>query len=126
MIFDRLYSRYVAASVVSLGVDFTVFISVLALGVWPAPAAACGYAAGILSHWLLSTRAVFVGRVAEGMERRHQQALFVGSALVGLAITTAIVGLGSRLGVDPRIAKIVAVGASFQVTYVLRKKVVFA
>jgi putative flippase GtrA len=45
---------------------------------------------------------------------------------VGLGITTAIVGLGSRWGVYPLLAKIVAIGVSFQVTYMLRKKVVFA
>ena len=48
------------------------------------------------------------------------------SALVGLAITTGIVGVGSRYGLDPRIAKGIAIVVSFQATYVIRKKVVFA
>jgi putative flippase GtrA len=125
--FDRLYSRYLAASAASLGVDFAVFMAALSAGVLAAPAAACGYAAGIVCHWLVSSRAVFVGRVAQaGAQRRQQQGLFVGSALLGLAVTMTIVGLGSRYGLDPRVAKVIAVAVSFQLTYLLRKKVVFA
>lgn len=124
---DQLYCRYVLASAVSLGVDFGMFMVGLATGVPPALAAACGYGAGVICHWYLSSRAVFVGRIAEaGAERRQQQGLFVLSALVGLAVTVAIVGVGSRYGLDPRIAKIIAIVVSFQSTYVLRKKVVFA
>ena len=62
---------------------------------------------------------------APGAERARQQALFVGSALVGLAITTAIVGLGSGGGLDPRLAKLAAVAASFIATWFLRRHVVF-
>ena len=70
---------------------------------------------------------MFTGQVAaDGAARRSQQGLFVLSALVGLGITTAIVGLGSRFGLDPRIAKGAAIVVSFQATYLLRKKVVFA
>ena len=124
---DQLYTRYIGASVASLGVDFAIFMTALALGVTPALAAAGGYAAGIACHWLISSRFVFAGQVAlDGAARRGQQGLFVLSALVGLGITTAIVGLGSRFGLDPRIAKGLAIVVSFQATYLLRKKVVFA
>jgi putative flippase GtrA len=124
---DQVYFRYVGASAVSLGVDFAVFMAALSAGVPPALAAACGYIVGIVCHWLISSRMVFVGHVAEDpASRRHQQALFVLSALVGLAITTAIVGVGSRYGLDPRIAKGIAIVVSFQTIYVIRKKVVFA
>jgi putative flippase GtrA len=126
-VFDRLYQRYVAASAIALGVDFAIFMLALQVGTPPAAAAAIGYLAGVICHWLISSRAVFVGRVAEkSADRWQQQVLFLGSALLGLAITTAIVGLGSRLGVYPLVAKIAAIGVSFQVTYVIRKKVVFA
>jgi putative flippase GtrA len=124
---DQVYFRYIGASAVSLGVDFAIFMAALSVGVPPAPAAACGYVVGIACHWLISSRMVFVGHVAEdSASRRHQQALFVVSALVGLGITTAIVGIGSRYGLDPRVAKAIAIVVSFQATYVIRKKVVFA
>ena len=124
---DRLYTRYIGASLAALGVDFAIFMTALSLGVPPALAAALGYMAGIACHWLISSRFVFMAQVAsDGTARRNQQGLFVLSALVGLGITTAIVGLGSRFGLDPRIAKGAAIVVSFQATYVLRKKVVFA
>jgi len=124
---DQVYLRYIGASAVSLGVDFAVFMAAMSVGVPPAIAAACGYIVGIVCHWLISSRMVFVGLVAaDSVSRRHQQVLFVLSALAGLAITTAIVGIGSHYGLDPRMAKGIAIVVSFQTTYVIRKKVVFA
>lgn len=124
---EPVYFRYIAASAASLGVDFAVFMIALSLSVPPALAAACGYIVGIVCHWVLSSRMVFVGLVAEdAASRRQQQALFVLSAFVGLGITTGIVGVGSHYGFDPRLAKGVAIVVSFQTTYVIRKKVVFA
>jgi putative flippase GtrA len=121
------YLRYVVASGGALGLDMGLFMAALALGVPPVVAAALGYCAGMVAHWLLSSRAVFIGYLAaKGTPRRQQQALFFGSALVGLAITMAIVGLGQKLLIDPRLAKLAAIGISFQVTYLLRRKLVFA
>lgn len=123
----QVYTRYVGASVVSLGVDSALFMAALSLGTRPALAAATGYIAGIICHWAISSRFVFAEQMAPtAAGRQQQQALFVLSALVGLGITTGIVGVGSRFGLDPRIAKGVAIVVSFQATYVLRKKVVFA
>jgi putative flippase GtrA len=102
------------------------FLALLALGMPAMAASALGYALGIVAHWLLSSRAVFADNVAaSGPARLRQQALFVGSALVGLAITTLVVGGMVQLGLDPRLAKILAIGASFVATWVLRKQVVF-
>ena len=124
---DQVYLRYVGASAASLGVDFALFMAAMSVGVPPALAAAFGYIVGIACHWLLSSKLVFIGQVAlDSSGRRQQQALFVLSALVGLGLTTGIVGLGSRYGLDPRIAKGIAIVVSFQATYGIRKKVVFA
>lgn len=122
-----LYLRYIVASAGALGVDMALFLGALALGLPAAAAAALGYCAGIFAHWLLSSRAVFVGRLAgKGRARGQQQALFLGSAFVGLAITTGIVACAQPLGIDPRLAKVVAIGVSFHVTYWLRRTLVFA
>lgn len=118
--------RYLAASALALGVDLGSFLALLALGLPGAPAAAAGYSLGIAAHWLLSSRAVFRQGVAtRGPERTRQKALFVGSALFGLALTTAIVGTGDTLGTDPRLAKLLAIAASFTATWLLREKVIF-
>ena len=122
-----VYVRYFMASAVALAVDTAVFLAALETGIAPAAAAATGYTAGLIVHWFLSSRAVFTGSLAEqGAQRRQQQALFLGSALAGLAITVGIVGIGASLGLDPRIGKVVAIAISFHVTYFLRKKMVFA
>ena len=123
---DIRFVRYVLASVGALAVDVVSFLALLSFGAMAAPASAVGYSLGILAHWLMSSRAVFQDSVAEsGLPRTRQKALFVISALVGLALTTAIVGAGDWSGIDPRIAKGVAIIISFLVTWLLRSKIVF-
>ena len=118
--------RYVLASVGALAVDLGSFLTLLALAVPAAAASALGYGFGIAAHWLLSSRAVFADTVAtRGRGRTRQKALFVMSAMVGLALTTAIVGLADVAGADPRLAKLGAIAVSFAVTWMLRNKVVF-
>lgn len=128
---DRLLGatpvRYLIASIAALAADMGCFLALLRLGLAPMPASATGYALGIIAHWLLSSRAVFADQVAaRGAGRTRQKALFVGSALVGLALTTVVVGAGAAMGLDPRLAKLVAVALSFVATWLLRQKVVFA
>ncbi len=119
--------RYLAASVVALGFDMGSFLILLALGIAAAPASALSYSLGIVVHWFISSRAVFAAGVADrGPARTRQKALFVASALIGLALTAGIVGLGSAVGIDPRLAKIAAVGVSFVATWLLRARIVFA
>jgi putative flippase GtrA len=121
-----LLLRYLGASVIALGCDFACFVALLELRLSPAPAAAMGYALGIAVHWLVSSRKVFTASVARsGPARTRQKALFVVSALIGLLLTTAIVAAGSALGLDPRLAKLLAVGASFIITWLLRDSFVF-
>jgi putative flippase GtrA len=118
--------RYGFASVGALAVDLGCFLALLSLGAAAAVASALGYALGIVAHWLLSSRAVFADAVAaRGAGRTRQKALFVVSAMIGLALTTAIVGLADLAGIDPRLAKLAAVAVSFTVTWLLRNTVVF-
>lgn len=118
--------RYLLASVGALAVDVGSFLGLMAVGVAAAPASALGYSLGILAHWLLSSRTVFQDTVAsERSARTRQKALFVISALVGLALTTAIVGVGDQMGIDPRLAKALAIVVSFTVTWLIRSRIVF-
>ena len=69
---------------------------------------------------------MFTGRVAgKGIARTRQKALFVISALAGLALTTAIVAGSDAAGLDPRVGKLVAIALSFALTWWLRNMVVF-
>lgn len=123
----RLYLRYVGASLAALAADMGLFLLLLAAGWTAAMASALSYSAGIIVHWLISTRFVFVHKAqTAGMARTRQKALFLASALTGLGLTVAIVALGDGWGFDPRLAKLVAIAVSFQTTYLLRKTLVFA
>jgi putative flippase GtrA len=118
--------RYFGASVIALGADFGCFLAAMTLGATPVLAAVLAYCVGLQVHWALSTRYVFApDRVRQGVGRRGQHALFVGSAVVGLGITALTVALGEAAGTDPRAAKLVAVGLSFVVTFALRRAIVF-
>jgi len=123
---DTRLIRYLFASVGALAVDFGSFLGFLALGMLAAPASALGYSFGILAHWVLSSRTVFNDTVAQrGRDRTRQKALFVVSALIGLMLTIGIVGGADAVGIDPRLAKMAAIVASFTVTWFLRAKIVF-
>ena len=123
---DMRLLRYLMASVGALAVDIGLFLGLLAVGMIAAPASAVGYSAGILTHWLLSSRTVFTDSVADrGPARTRQKALFVISALAGLALTILIVGGGDYFAIDPRAAKLVAIAASFTLTWLLRSRIVF-
>lgn len=118
--------RYLGASALALGIDLGSFMLLLAIGAAAAPAAAAGYALGILAHWLISSRKVFADSVARhGLARTRQKALFVVSALVGLGLTTLMVGAGTQAGIDPRLAKFAAIATSFTVTWLLRSRIIF-
>ncbi len=122
-----LYLRYVGVSAAALGVDVGVFLSLIAGGMVASLASGLGYSFGIIVHWFLSSRMVFGGQLADnGTARTKQKGLFVASALLGLGLTMLIVGISAAAGFDPRIAKAVAIAVSFNITYLLRKAVVFA
>lgn len=118
--------RYPLASAVALGFDMGPFLALLAVGLDPVGAAVVGYASGIAVHWVISSRFVFApDTVMHGRARWSQKALFAGSALVGLAITVAIVALAGLASLDPRAAKLIAVGVSFAATWGMRSHYVF-
>lgn len=123
----NLFLRYVVVSIAALATDMGVFLALLETGSLSTAASAIGYSTGILAHWLLSSRKVFQDRVSEkGTSARMQQkAMFLVSALLGLLMTVAIVGAGTALGMDPRLAKIIAIVISFLLTYALRNIVIF-
>jgi putative flippase GtrA len=121
------YLRYIIVSAAALGIDSTVFLIGMELGVAAALAGAIGYLAGVVGHWFLSTRIVFHDDVADGGAERHKQkALFLTSAFIGLGLTVGIIALAVSLGYDPRLAKLAAIAVSFNVTYLLRQRVVFS
>ncbi|MDB5687977.1 MAG: hypothetical protein JWR77_2566 [Rhizorhabdus sp.] len=123
---DVVFLRYIAASVVALGVDLGGFLVLLRLSMPATPASAASYSLGIIVHWVVSSRAVFGDAVAvSGPARVRQKALFTGTALIDLALTSAIVGTSAAFGIDPRLGKLAAIPASFITTWAIRRKLIF-
>ena len=121
------YLRYIAVSALALGIDMGLFFMLIAADTPSVAASGLSYLTGMVAHWLLSSRLVFGAYLAQpGAGRSKQQGLFFASALAGLSITMGIVGLGDWFGLDPRLAKLVAVAVSFNATYLMRRKIVFA
>lgn len=123
----QTYVRYGLASAVALLCDVPIFLLSLRAGLTPAIAAVIGYCAGIFIHWLMSSRLVFTlspDRLGAAAHRR--KAMFIASALFGLAITTAIIAIANVAGMLPIIGKLIAIAISFHTTYSLRRMVVFA
>ena len=125
---DGAFARYVGVSAVALAADMASLDRLLVVGWDHSVAAAVAYSVGIVVHWLLSTRFVFSAETAMpgSGERDRQKLMFLGSAFVGLTLTTAIVGSGSALGIEPRIAKLFAIAASFFTVWLLRRLYIFA
>lgn len=120
------YAGYLAVSAISLGVDLASFFLMLQMNVAPVHSAMLGYAAGLVAHWFLSSRLIFADRVQPASFARSRQKLFfVISALVGLAITAAMIKCGLQLGIHPGLSKLAAIVVSFHATYFLRRTVVF-
>lgn len=121
------YLRYITVSAIALGIDMGCFLLLIAGDAIPALASGISYLIGMAAHWFLSSRFVFGAYLAAaGAGRGKQQGLFFASALAGLSITMGIVGVGDWFGLDPRLAKLVAVAISFNATYLMRRKIVFA
>ncbi|MCX7284430.1 MAG: GtrA family protein [Novosphingobium sp.] len=126
-IFNLQLVRYGLASIVALAVDTGMFLLLLSfVAASPVIASIGGYACGIVAHWLLSSRTVFAASVAsDSRGRNRQKALFLASALLGLALTAVIVGTLDAFGFDVRLAKVVAIVASFAATWLMRERLVF-
>lgn len=123
---SAMFSRYFLASLVSLGLDFLVLtLLVTFAGAAAAPSSAIAYAAGALLHYVISRHFVF----APGWlhQRRWSELLgFLGIGLLGLVVTVVIVEAGTRLlGAPLSLAKVAAVGVSFFLNYLLRRRFVF-
>lgn len=124
---ERLtFLKYVFASVLSLGVDLAVFFGLIGMDVPAVWANTVSYSCGIVTHWLISSRIVFRDTTSRDREvRTYQKLMFVGSALLGLFVSSAIVATASAMHMAPHYAKGVAIVASFAVTWIARRNIVF-
>ncbi|MBZ0210423.1 MAG: GtrA family protein [Hyphomicrobium sp.] len=118
--------RYAFVSGLALTLDFSVFLGLNGLIGHPTFSGVCGYAAGIVLHYVLSRRFVFdVRRSPKAAHRLFVE--FVASGIVGLLATAGVIALATGLfGVAPVAAKLLAAAASFIGVFLIRRTVVFA
>ncbi|MBB4658279.1 GtrA family protein [Parvularcula dongshanensis] len=126
-IYSAPFVRYAAVSAAALVCDVGSFAAMVASGLPVTGAAALGYALGVVVHWVLSSRLVFAAEVGEqgSPRRRVQKALFAGSAAIGLGVTAFVTATSSSFGAPPAAAKLLAVIASFQAVWFVRRQLVF-
>lgn len=120
------FLKYTTASAAALALDYGVYwLLAGGLGIDVGPAAALGYAVGMLLAYLLLSAGVFRGRWLSG-RRGIEATLFVLSGLVGLVLTFVTATLVHQLaGGSLHVAKFAAVAVSFVTVYLIRKFVVF-
>lgn len=117
---------YFLASVGALVVDMGSFLLLLETPIPAGVSAAIAYSLGTVVHWVLLSRTAFRhGTHSEGRARIVQKAAFLLTTWGGLAITTAIVSVADIMGSDVRLSKCLAIGISFVLAYLVRKRFVF-
>jgi len=118
--------RYVAVSVIALGVDVAVlYLLAVRLGLDAPAAGVVAYMAGLCVHYALAISRVFGFR-----KFRHWPAaeftLYAASGGVGAGVSFLVLLAGERLGASLWSAKAVAVALAFVLTYLLRRRVLFS
>jgi putative flippase GtrA len=118
-------SRYSIASGLALGLDFSLYLLLVAASLNASLAGGVSYAAGLGVHYLLSVSFVFDAGATEKAQARLVSE-FVLSGIAGLAITALVIALATdALGLSALAAKIAAAGASFIVVFAIRRMLVF-
>lgn len=118
--------RYAVVSGLALGLDFALFLALNGTIGHPTISGVIGYAAGIVLHYFLSRRFVFDrDRSPKAAHRLFIE--FVGSGMVGLLATAAVITLATgMLGLTPIVAKLLAAAVSFVGVFLIRRTIVFA
>ena len=118
-------SRYSAASALALALDFTVYLVLTTGDMKPVLAGVLGYGAGLVLHFLLSSRFVFNATAANNAQTRLF-GKFALSGLAGIATTAIVMALATDLAGLPGLpAKVLAAATSFVFVYWLRCTMVF-
>ncbi len=121
-VFRQTFSKYLLVSGAALGLDLSVFTTLLWIDLTSMTLASClGYVSGLWFSFVLNKRYVFNMQAA--FQSVHTQWLaFLITGLIGLAITGIATFLLEVIwGAHPTIIKASTVGLSFLVVFLLRK-----
>lgn len=98
------FSLYTVVGAVAFSIDYSIFLTVFSLSGRPYIANILGICAGIAVSFTLNSRYNF--RRRDAVIKRAVK--FIGVALFGMALSSAIIALLIRQSFDPRLAKVVA------------------
>jgi putative flippase GtrA len=121
------FARYVGASAAAFAFDTAVFMLLIQAAAFaPTPAAALGYASGMLLNYLLCVS--FIYRVEQtGKSQNRLIAEYVASGVFGLLLTTGLIAfLTGYLSLPPLPAKVITVAIVFVSIYLVRSGKIFA
>lgn len=119
------FTRYFAAGLVALCVDFSLYVALTEIAGWHYIASATvAFCAGLATVYLFSIHWVFRTRIHVHGVREF--VLFSAIGIVGLALTTGVLyALTDLIGIDYRISKIVATAIVFIFNFGCRKFFLF-
>lgn len=117
--------RYFAASALALAVDFGIYVGLIRVAdVHYLVAAPLGFALGLATIYLLSTRWVF--RERRLADRRAEFALFALVGFAGMALNQAVLFVAVQwLAASFEVAKIISAGMVFSFNFASRKLLLF-
>jgi putative flippase GtrA len=117
--------RYLLSSAIALAVDAGVYVGLIRLGgVHYLLSAPAGFAAGVVTIYLLSTRWVFVERRFEN--RRWEFAIFVVIGVMGLLLNELVIFASVEyLALTYELAKLVSAALVFGFNFSARKLLLF-
>lgn len=118
-------SRYLAASALALGVDFTAYVALIRLAdVAYLVAAPIGFALGLAAIYALSVRWVFAHRRLT--DARVEFVIFASIGIAGMALNQGVIYAGvEQLTLSYEMAKIVSAAVVFCFNFGLRKLLLF-
>lgn len=121
----RRLLRYTGVNLVSLVIDYGVFLGLMHLSGLPVLASVAGYAVAFSVNYKLSRWLVFAGDGAHKSDRRLFTE-FMATGVLGIALTAMVTATGIHLlGLAPTIAKGAAMLICFVTLYVIRSRFVF-
>lgn len=121
----RRLLRYTGVNLVSVTLDYAIFLTLTRIYDIPILASIIAYAAALSLNYALSKRYVFGADGSHKSEKRLFTEFLV-TGLLGLVLTAGATGIGIHtFGFSPVLSKTIAVLICFVVLYMIRSRLVF-
>ena len=117
--------RYTGVNIVSVTVDYSIFLGLTQLYDMPVVASIIAYAIALALNFDLSKRFVF-GTDGNQKTQKRLFTEFLATGLLGLVLTAVVTAIGVHsFGFSPLLSKTIAVLVCFVVLYIIRSRLVF-